>query len=146
MRVEEALREVRVLFLDTAPVIYHVEGNPRYQVLTDEIFQMVQDGAVAAVTTPITLSECLVHPYRARNADLISRFRQVVTAGAHTRYQSIDGVAEEAAELRDGSNLSLTDAIQVAAAIASGCDAFLTNDTTLRRVASPRIVVLDDLE
>lgn len=40
MKAQIALAGVRRLFLDTAPVIYHVEGNPAYQPLTDIIFQL----------------------------------------------------------------------------------------------------------
>jgi hypothetical protein len=38
MKITAALANVRELFLDTAPVIYHVEGNPGYQPLTDQVF------------------------------------------------------------------------------------------------------------
>lgn len=31
MKITDALTNIRLLFLDTAPVIYHVEGNPTYQ-------------------------------------------------------------------------------------------------------------------
>ena len=35
MKIAAALANVRELFLDTAPIIYHVEGNLAYQPLTD---------------------------------------------------------------------------------------------------------------
>lgn len=63
MKIAAALAKVQELFLDTAPVIYHVEGNPTYQPLTDQVFQTIQAGTLSAVTSSITLSECLVHPY-----------------------------------------------------------------------------------
>jgi predicted nucleic acid-binding protein len=40
----------------------------------------------------------------------------------------------------------LTDAFQVAVAIASGCDAFLTNDIALKRVTELGVIVLDEME
>jgi len=39
IKISTALANVRELFLDTAPIIYHVEGNLAYQPLTDQIFQ-----------------------------------------------------------------------------------------------------------
>jgi predicted nucleic acid-binding protein len=54
--------------------------------------------------------------------------------------------AEKAAELRARYNLSLLDAFQVAAAIAAGCDAFLTNDDALKRIPELNIVVLSELD
>jgi predicted nucleic acid-binding protein len=38
------------------------------------------------------------------------------------------------------------DALHVATAIDAGCDAFLTNDTGIKRVHEIAVLVLDDLE
>ncbi len=146
MKITAALANVRELFLDTAPVIYHVEGNPAYQPLTDHVFQAIQAGTRSAVTSSITLSECLVHPYRHSDLALAQKFRNVITAGVNTRYVGVDAVAEQAAEARARYNLKLADAFQIAAAIAAGCDAFLTNDSGLKRVSGITILVLDELE
>jgi len=146
MNITEALQGVRLLFLDTAPVIYHVEGNPTYQPRTDIVFQEIRAGSVEAVTSPITLAECLVHPYQHDDLALMQQFRNVITAGVHTRYVGVDDVAESAAELRARYHLSLTDAFQVAAALAAGCDALLTNDTAFKRVTELRVLILDELE
>ena len=105
-----------------------------------------QQSLCEAATSPITLAECLVHPLQQRDAALVQRFRQVLTADVHTRYTSLDAAAESAAELRVRYNLSLTDAFQIAAALAAGCDAFLTNDLGLKRVRELTILVLDELE
>jgi predicted nucleic acid-binding protein len=51
-----------------------------------------------------------------------------------------------AAELRARYNLRTPDALHIACAIDTGCDAFLTNDTGIKRVNEIRILVLDDLE
>ena len=146
MKVADALAGVNRLFLDTAPVIYHIEGNLTYQPLTDLIFQRIQSGTLEAVTSSVTLAECLVHPYRRGDTMLIQKFHQVITTAAHTRYVGVDAVAEQAAELRARYNLSLTDAFQVAAALAANCAAFLTNDTTLKRVGELAILIIDELE
>jgi hypothetical protein len=62
MKIAAALANVRELFLDAAPIIYHVEGNLAYQPLTDQDFQTIEAGTISAVPSSITLSECLVHP------------------------------------------------------------------------------------
>lgn len=146
MKIASALANVRELFLDTAPIIYHVEGNLAYQPMTDQVFQTIQAGIIIAVTSSITLSECLVHPYRRGDMALAQKFRDVITAGANTRYVGVDAVAERAAEVRAHYNLKLADSFQIAAAIAAGCDAFLTNDSALKRVNGITILVLDELE
>jgi predicted nucleic acid-binding protein len=146
MNVTDALRGVQRLFLDTAPVIYHVEGIAAYQPITDLIFQEISKGTFEAVTSSITLAECLVRPYRRSDITLVRRFRDVITAGVHTHYVGVDATAEKAAELRAQDNLSLTDAFQIAAALAANCEAFLTNDTRLKRVTGLRVLVLGELQ
>jgi len=54
--------------------------------------------------------------------------------------------AASAADLRARYNLRTPDALQVATALAAGCDAFLTNDSDMQRVSELRVLVLDQLE
>jgi predicted nucleic acid-binding protein len=146
VKIAAAFQAVRLLFLDTAPIIYHVEGTAAYQPRTDWVFRNLQNGAFQAAASPITLAECLVVPYRQANTLLIQLFHKAVFSGVHTTFVSLDGCADRAAELRARYNLTMTDAFQVAAALAASCDAFLTNDLGLKRVTELTMLVLDELE
>ena len=146
MKLADAFRGVRRVFLDTAPIIYHVEGVAAYQPLTDWVFQQLQAGTFEAVTSPITLAECLILPLRRGNVTLAQQFRDLILAGINTRYTGIDAVVDSAVDFRVRYNLLLTDAFQVAAALAAGCDAFLTNDVAFQRVQELPILILDQLE
>jgi predicted nucleic acid-binding protein len=42
--------------------------------------------------------------------------------------------------------MKIADSLQIAAALSASCDAFLTNDLTLKKVSEIPILVLDDLE
>ena len=55
-------------------------------------------------------------------------------------------IAESAADLRARYNLRTPDALHVAAGIDARCDAFLTNDTGIKRVTEIAVLVLDELE
>ena len=55
-------------------------------------------------------------------------------------------IADAAAELRARYNLRMPDALHVAAALSTSCDALLTNDARLKRVQELPILVLDELE
>jgi predicted nucleic acid-binding protein len=55
-------------------------------------------------------------------------------------------IEEGAARLRAKYNLRLPDALQMAAAISSGCDAFLTNNAQLERVTESKVLVIDALQ
>ncbi|MGB3511638.1 MAG: hypothetical protein WBA93_20845 [Microcoleaceae cyanobacterium] len=63
MKIEETLSGVNRLFLDTAPVIYYVENNPRYLDRVRKVFEQILESSVIAVASPVTLAECLVLPY-----------------------------------------------------------------------------------
>ena len=147
MTLDEALTGVTHLFLDTAPVIYFVEQNPHYLALTERVFSQVDDGQITAVTSPITLSECLVFPYRFGNTTLQTDFFDLIAHGSHTQFILIDQeIARQAAQLRAKYNLALADALQIATAINQNCQAFLTNDKQLARVTDIRVIVLEDLK
>jgi predicted nucleic acid-binding protein len=146
VKVGDALRGIQTLFLDTAPIIYYVENVAPYRRVMDDIVAKVTGGSHAFITSSITLAESLIHPMRRGDSALAASFRLAITGGVNTRYVGVDPVVEEAAELRARLSLSLTDALQVAAAIAAGSDAFLTNDRDLMRVSGLRVLVLGDLE
>jgi predicted nucleic acid-binding protein len=147
MRLDAALQGVRRLFLDTAPVIYFVEDNPVYQSRVQTVFDLVDSADLIVVTSPITLAECLVYPYRLAQHEIVGVFRELLIGGQNTTFVATDEwIAEIAARLRSQHNLSLPDALQVATAIQSGCDAFLTNDAMLKRIGELRICVLDDFD
>lgn len=146
MKVADALAQVRFLFIDTAPIIYHVENVQPYRALTNIIFGAIRVGLPQAATSSITLAECLVECYRSGDMELADRFRRAITSGPNLLYVGVDTTVERAAELRARYNLALTDAFQVAAALATGCDAILTNDQDLKRVTEIKVVMLRDLE
>jgi predicted nucleic acid-binding protein len=147
LRIGDALSGVSAIFLDSAPVIYYVERNPTYIPVVSPIFERIDRGAVTAITSPVTLAECLVWPLRNANHRLERDFVELITFGANTRLVPLGGsVGRRAAQLRARYNITLTDALQVATAIETNCDVFLTNDLDLRRVTELQILVLDELE
>lgn len=122
MKVIDALAGLHRVFLDTAPLIYHIESNPTYVTRTRPIFQHIDRGLLEAVTSSISLLECLVHPLRRGDTALANRFRLAITASVNTRYYGIDAAVEKAAELRAQLNLTLPDALQVACALGANVD------------------------
>jgi predicted nucleic acid-binding protein len=147
VKIAAALQSVARLFFDTAPVIYYVERNPTYAALVDDIFDRVDAGTLQAVTSPITLAECLVGAIRQGLPQAQQDFMDLIVSGANVTFLTPNAaVAQRAADLRARYNLGLLDAFQVAVALAAGCNAFLTNDRMLLRVQELPILVLDDLE
>lgn len=146
-KLADALKTVSVLGFDTAPVIYFVEANPSYDALVTAVFERVERGEISGMTSVISLCGVLVHPIRSQNRDLQKRYREILQNSPDFYTANITASASEsAARLRAQYNLRTPDALQIAAALENGCDAFLCNDKNLRRVGEIRILILDELE
>ncbi len=147
MSIAEHLQGVRKLFLDTAPVIYFVERNPQYLPYVRVVFEHVRDSLLTAVTSPVTLAECLVRPYRLGQTELQQEFIDLMTGIEGIEFVEIDQtLALQAAQFRARYNLQLPDAFQIAVALAAECEAFLTNDVIFRRVTELQVLVLNDFD
>lgn len=148
MTIEESLQGVTRLFLDTAPVIYFVERKLQYLATVREVFNRIRDGLLIAVTSPVTLAECLIYPYRLGQTQLEQDFIDTIVNGNNTLFVPIADpiIALQAAQIRARYNLQLPDAFQIAVALAAGCEALLTNDASFRRVIELRVLVLDDFD
>jgi predicted nucleic acid-binding protein len=146
MKATDALQGVHAMFLDTAPIVYLLEKNTTYFERVRLIFEHIDTGQIRAVTSPVTLAECLVVPFRRQDELLRQAFISFIAHGNHTRFVTIDEqTGTFAADLRARYNLNLPDALQVASAIGAGCDTFFTNDLQLKRVVELRVLVLDEL-
>ncbi len=147
MKLAEQLDSFRQVFLDTAPVIYFVEKNPDFSEKVQPIFSRLDDGTLIAVVSPITLAECLVLPYKIPNLEIAQLFTDLLVNNETVLFHPIDEViAGQAADFRARYNISLTDAFQLAIAVESNCDAFLTNDLDLKRIKEIPVLVLSEFE
>ncbi len=146
MTVQEALEGVSLLLLDTAPVIYHLERHPRYGQLMASVLAVRAERRIQMVISPVTLAECLVHPFRLNRTDLVELYTTTLLTGEDISFHALDAQpARQAARVRAVHGLSLHDAIQVAVARQAGCEAILTNDADFKRVSDPRPVILHEL-
>jgi predicted nucleic acid-binding protein len=131
--------------LDTCIFIYQWEAHPVYSRLTDYIFSSLEQSDFVALTSTVTMTELLVHPYRdedlARAHDLLSLL---------SNYPNLEWVSPSleiavcAAELRARYRLATPDAVQAATAMYANATAMLTNDPAFKRVPSLEILHLDD--
>ncbi len=147
MKISEALAGVDRILIDTAPVIYHLEGHPQFAPVLRAFFDLRAKSGIELITTPITLAECSVHPLRRQAEDLADAFRRLLVQGDNTVFWPIgESEAVMAARLRAQVGFALADALQVAIAVESGCSAILTNDAAFNRVTGIRVLVVNQLE
>lgn len=139
-------RHTKRLFLDTSPLIYFIEAKAPYVSTMRTIFQTVEHRKIKVVTSPVTLAEGLVYPIQTGNLRLQSAFRSIILYDPNTRFQVINlAIGERAALLRANYHLKIADSLQLATAIETKCDIFLTNDLQLKRVQEISVICIDDL-
>jgi len=142
----EALRSHELVGLDTPVFIYHLEGHPDYLPLTTLVLSLVRDGAMAAVTSTLTLFEILVRPFRLGSIEVAKEYEILLSRFPHlTILDANRAVARRAAQLRADYHLKPVDALQIATALEVGATLFITNDQGLRRLAPQiEIAILKD--
>ncbi|GBC86430.1 hypothetical protein HRbin12_00419 [bacterium HR12] len=141
-----ALREARVLYLDTAPLIYAIEDHPTFGPVVGQVLEAVDVGRVRAVSSTLALAEILVQPYRRGRADLVARYREILAGSPNLQLLALDDrIAAEAARIRASLDIRLPDAAHLATAVVAGADTFVTNDVRLRPFREVRVVLLRDL-
>lgn len=145
--ISDALAKVEKLFVDTPPLIYYVEKHPNYEARSRAIFERIDTGDISGFSSVIALTEVLTVPLRAGDTVIEKMCHDILLRSRNFTLLMIDTpIAEQAAQLRARYNLRTADALQVAAGLAAGCQAFLTNDAKLARVMELRVLLLDDLE
>ncbi|HEY9342227.1 MAG TPA: type II toxin-antitoxin system VapC family toxin [Hanamia sp.] len=136
----------KLVFLDTTPLIYFIEGNSKYQNILQELFELNDKGSFSFITTSITLLEVLVKPFRENKILLAQQYKDILTHAAGIEIQSVtNSIAESAAYLRAKYNLKTPDSIQIAAAIENNSDYFFTNDVKLKVVKEINIITLGEI-
>lgn len=130
--------------LDTMIFIYAFDKNPVYLSQLRLFFQAVENGEIEATTSTLTLVECLVRPYRKKDTVLAAKYMILFRNFPHLSVLPLtDEIAERAAFLRAQHNLKTPDAIQLATALLSDSQAFLTNDEEIPQVEGIRLLILD---
>ena len=144
--VEQALKDITALGFDTSPLIYFVERHPAYTTVMRELLQQIETGNLYGCTSVITLLEVLVQPKKKGLAALEHAYRQILQQSKNFEIIRInEQIAEQAADLRARYVIRTPDALQIAAALSVGCQAFVTNDKRLHAITGLKILLLDEL-
>jgi len=134
-----------IVCIDTAPFIYFIEKNSKYLGLLRPFFAEINAGKIDALTSTITLLEVLVLPFKTKNESLAEKYRDILLyAEGLTTFEIFHEVSELSSKLRAKYSIRTPDAIQIAVEIIYGADAFLTNDSGLKKVKDIRVVILED--
>jgi predicted nucleic acid-binding protein len=133
------------LGIDTNAFIYMFEKDPNFFAKTYPVFRAVEKGKILGVCSILVLTEILAYPFKAENFDLAQQYLMILSTFPNLRIIEVDQkIAVMAAKLRAAYNITPMDAIMVATAICTGCDAFLTNDDKIKGISELKIYHIRD--
>lgn len=117
-----------------------IEERPRFLPLVEPLFREADEGRRELITSALTL---LVVPYRSGDHLLAGRYEALLTRSRGVRVADISrDHLRAAAQLRAVTGLKTPDSLQLVAALAAGCTAFLTNDRDLPTIPGIRVLQL----
>ncbi len=114
--------------LDTNALIYFLDGEEPYFGALVPVFRRVQNQELRVIVSVITEAELLVRPERDDNEEARERIADLLSEDGIEVVPVERRIARRAAALRGRTRLKLADAIIVATAIETGCDAIVGND------------------
>jgi predicted nucleic acid-binding protein len=146
MNLTDKLENVSRLGIDSGILIYLIEENEKY---IDELVKMarkITEGQITAISASLTLTEVLVKPLKNKNIELFDTYHKILRYSTGFDLVNLTPeIATRAAQIRADYNLKPPDAIILATALESNCQAFLTNDKQFQQIKEIDILLLDEL-
>lgn len=130
------------LYLDSAPIIYFIEGTPALRAKMIARLAGTRVGTDTVVVSHLSRLECRVKPLREGDRLLLDRYDAFFRAQGVELVDTDPSVWDTAAGLRAHHGLRVPDALHVALAIVYWCDRFITNDHRLDRITEIPIEIL----
>ena len=128
------------VYLDANIVIFVVEEPIPLTAGQFALFTAMEEGLVRAVTSELSLTECLVHPLTINDIGLTSTYEKLLSSEAGVELVPVSReILIRAAHVRARHKLKTPDAIHVASAMSSGATVFLTADGRIKAPPEIRI-------
>lgn len=134
------------VFLDTTPIIYYIQQNEIYFRTVEKIFYFLAENKVDFIASDITTAESLIHAYRYKKTDWLNNFDGLMKIFDVEILHTTEEISRKAAQISAKFNFELPDSIQLATAVISGCDIFLTNDKRLKKFDEVKCLLVDDFK
>jgi predicted nucleic acid-binding protein len=133
-----ALSDGSLVLVDSAPIIYVLEGHRSLARRFQPLFDRHAAGELSFAVTTLAIAEVLAGPLKAGDEPLAARYRAVLESWYVVELST--EIAERAARLRASARLKLADAVQAASAIAVNAEALVTHDRDFSRVTALRVL------
>ena len=132
-------------FIDTAPLIYIIEDHPEF---ADTVINIISESLIGGdsfVTSVITIMEFGVKPEKEGKQDIINQF-DLFLSQINAKIEEIYlRTATKAYQLRAKYKfLKSMDALQIATALITNCDEFITNDRKLSNIDEISVNIISE--
>jgi predicted nucleic acid-binding protein len=145
-RLRSFLAKHHRIAIDSCIFIYYLEANPQFVDLAEEVFVWLERAPHSAVTSTLTMTEILAHPYWAADDEMANKHFSLLSQFPNLEWVAPDlEIADTAARLRAIYRLRTPDALQVPTAVRRNATVMLTNDSDLVAVKELEVLTLTDL-
>lgn len=130
-------------FLDSSPLIYHLEGIEPYLILTKRLLTKIAEGELANFISFLSIAELLTMPIAQKDNVKLQLCEEFIQNLPNTNFADLNfEIAKQSAIIRAKHNLRIPDAFLIAQARFYGADIFITNDKNFKKASSNNLQVL----
>ena len=139
------MTDFKRIFLDTAPLIYYLQNDNRYNAIIEQIFYDFRKSGAKFILSDITIAEYLVYPFKNNDIVSINNFNNFLSFSVFEICHTTLETAYTSAKIRaEAKGFKTMDAFQLATALYNQADLFLTNDKQLKQFKDLRCATIDD--
>ena len=133
------------VFIDTAPLIYFFEGNTDFSIISRNMFLDFINNDINMITSYISEVEMKVMPKRNKQTKKIMNMDNFIDEFSIVKMALYKKAYDIALEIRANySFIKLIDAFQIAIALDTNCDYFITNDKELKKYTEIKVLLIDE--
>jgi predicted nucleic acid-binding protein len=134
------------IFIDTAPFIYILDNHPEYRQATQNFIRQKYLQKSVFITSILTFMEYTVKPKQMKDNKAVESFNNFLTEIGCQLIPINFEIADIGSDIRAKyPNIKAFDALQVATALHTGCNQFVTNDKQLKQISEIEFVVISEL-
>ncbi len=144
--LKKSVQGKRVL-IDSNIIIYLTDSIQPYEPLAQLLFKMVEDGAVEAVISILSISEVMQGPLRKGYSNIAMEVRDYLANFPNCQCQGLNfEVLEKVGrdDRFDWKGLRSVDSLIVASGIINNVDLFISNDRHFRKSLLPEMLLAFD--
>ena len=134
------------LYLDANVYIYALEDHSQFGEAARQVLEAIDRDGITVVAQHLILAELLPHPVKQGATDLVQLYEDLFLHHPQLVLLNTEPTTINlTTKLRATYGFSTLDALHLASAIATECDAFITNDQELKSVQEIPVLLLQEI-